>query len=423
MLPVSLKALETVVGREPSVASAATMSLEDFLELDRCLGEAFRVWSPPPREATTFRAFVPFTPGYDDWSWQAALVFAHEVVIPDPIDGVFMDRGGLAFTVGLRAGLEHLQDRQLSDEEVEIERRDLLREAASTAEGLGVLRRQLGAALKFMEDWREPLRRGVVITTPLRTTLGTLTKTAHLTIARHGFPGEGKGLLPAAIGEVPVDGLDRSLVALQEMRDTWPQANVRFASAQQSGSQFLATNVFEWHYVCTQLQLASAMVSDRAAVDMKAILALSAIGADLPAMRGLDAATALSIRSDFDEMSDWQTGLRGVIRRIPLEAMPGTIEFADVASSVLREELAPRIRRLETPLWTRRLKKNATQEAVAVSFSAAGLAGLTTFLSVSPVAFATLPLYALVRLAVSAIFNEPVSGESTVLVRLVRRKP
>lgn len=91
------------------------------------------------------------------------------------------------------------------------------------------------------------------------------------------------------------------LQVYNEYRNEWPTANIRFTHAVQSTSQFVATNPFEWEYLCAALTDVAAGLRDRAMSDSRSIAALgSLISVDVPLL-SVDADRAVKIRKGADD--------------------------------------------------------------------------------------------------------------------------
>lgn len=411
-----MRVLERLLGGEASPPAIQQMSGDAFLALDRALAEEYAGWTrPPPPPAGTFRACVPYTPGYSDWEFRAALMFAHAVVIPDPIDGFFLDRGGFAVV----AGYAMARRRAGGETNAEPARQELLGElfAGDNPEALKVARQQLQQAVEFLNAWRPALEAGFIDLVPLRTALNQAVR-----LISHE-PTESLAL-PMVIGRATRGGLEGREQALQEFeeyRSEWPMANIRFTHAVQSTSQFVATNPFEWEYLCAALQGAAGGLQDRAMSDSRAIAALgSLISVDVPLLT-VDAERAIRIREDADEFHAWQQSLSSTVRRIPIEASPGSPDFVGAATNVLRDELEPAARQLAKASWHRRVRDAAPKELVTLSLGAAGIAGLSQVATIGAAAFATPAIAVAARLAAVAIFPGASEGDSAVLAHLIRR--
>jgi len=405
--------LGDVLGGDVSHDAIRAMSADDFLELDRRLDQLYRCWSPSPPPVDSFRAFVPMGLPGETWAFEAALLFANSVTVPDPIDCVFFGGvEGVALVAGIGLSLE--QGGEYSDAALDAARVDLLTRLATSDEGLSALRSRLLEAVVFLEVWHDALEVGILHLTPLRTTVGVGMKVAHLATKR-------EGLLPEAFGQFLEDeSSDPGLSVYHEIRDAWPLANLRFAHAQQSRSRLVATDPYEWHYLQESLKTAAGPVErDRDLVDGKVVVGLAAAISELTVPISMDPFKALEIRRASDEFQEWQAGLRVTIRRMPAEATPGTRDFEGAAANVLEEELGPRIQAIEGSKPFQRLIAAAPRELVTLSLGAAGIAGLGEVTSVSPASFAAPPILTVARLAAGAAFGAA-GADSTVLARLIK---
>jgi hypothetical protein len=280
------------------------VTASQVLDLDAALASLARTWTAPQRARDEYRASVPFVLDRPDDGFRVALAFAHSVVIPDPIDGVFFARHDMGFVAGAIAA--ELGRGATPDEAIALGD-DLRVKAYTTAlskpDGLDLVRRQLLEAVSFVRRWREALDAHILQLVPSRSAIAALAISSLREYADKQGMIDARDVL-AAIGDAQWE------VVYEQLRGGFIDFNAQLVHARTAQASVVPPDEVSWRYL---QYLVAAGEHDRVSQAQRAQSLLTSV--DLPPLYGLGPANVLAIRGSSDEFNDWHQSLRALSRR------------------------------------------------------------------------------------------------------------
>lgn len=433
-----LDVLENALDGDISRTAAAKLSQRQVDDLFEAVNAFYASWSPPASEQSEMRVhlggWVAMTAktGLARDLLNSALLYAHEVVIYDPVAAYFEPRRNSLRTLPPVIGQGITGEGASVNVEATAGYVRFRGDLAGHRSCLGDAFEQLAELAPLIRDGvavpiphlRLTLQRQEEIFTGLRKMLGDeeYRAAASEVIDRPAITqDEGPQV------HIQVPPRNKKAAILQEFGDPAYYLARTLALASASGASYLPPSATEWRIYEQRLRSLGTRLAPKEREDL--IVAPAIVNASLPFLQDLSAKDLLGARRDGESFEHWRRALRRATRHIQASPAEGT-EFPAEARRVLEDELletADQVRK-ETSR-TASLSRHARSASIGMATGAVGVGVGTVALGAPLTGLATLATSGMLKWVWDSAFPAKLSGTKGVLAnffhdgRVVTRGP
>lgn len=423
--------LENALNGDLSAERAQQLSMEQVRSLREVVLQFYDAWAQSPAEEGSLRVHLggwvasAANDGIARDLLHAALLYAHQTVIYDPVAAYFEPRRRhlAAFRPVRGQGL---------DSEASSIHQERTGGYESFVDNLVAHRSNLALAIPRIAGLTPLIRDGIVVPIPhLKLTLQRQEKiwvaVRHLLsddeylrlldqpIDRPALTqDDGPGILFLTRPQTAADA------RIQQYGDAAYYLSRSIAMADASYASYLPPSGTEWAIYQQRLTRLGRALERSHELDLTVAPAL--VQSDLPYFKGLSGPDVLAARRDDEGFEHWRMGLRTATRQI--NNLPSDGEtFVGEAQDVLKdhlEETAAEVRKATSR--SAALKRNLRPTALTLSTGAAGIAGAAA-LGGGPAVFGTLTITGMLRWLGDSLLAPNLSGSKAVLAHLVHNRP
>jgi hypothetical protein len=420
--------LENSLDGDLSARRAERLSLSEVKSLREVVLQFYDAWAPYPGAEGTLRVHLggwvasAASDGLGRDLLHAALLYAHEVVIHDPVAAYFEPR---------RRSLRAF--RPVVGQGLNLETSQIQHERSSGYEYFGedhldAHRSHLALAIPRVASLADLIRGGVVLPIPhLKLTLQRQEKI--WTAVRYLLTDDDYARLVDNPIDRPALTADEGPAVLlltqprtaedariQQYGDAAYYLSRSIAMADVAYASYLPPSATEWAIYQQRLSRLGSVLSRDSKLDLTVAPAL--LHSDLPYFDGLSSADVLAVRRHDESFEQWRSRLRKAGRQI--NALPSEGQaFITEAGDVLRDELeetAAEVRQAVSR--SAALKRNLRPTTLGLSTGAAGIAGAAA-LAGGPGALSALTITGMLRWLADSLLAPNLSGSRAVLAHLV----
>jgi hypothetical protein len=418
--------LENALDGDVSDEHVRRLSMAQIASLREVVLEFYDAWAPYPAEDGLLRVHLGgwvaaiTSEGIPRDLLHAALIYAHEVVVHDPVAAYFEPRRRSLQIFEPVRGL----DINSNASSIQIERTSGYE---SFPDNLDAHHSHLAVAIPRLAALAPLIRNGIVLPIPhLKLTLQRQpriwTAVRHLLRdedyqARVNDPVDRPALTQDEGPIVRILTRPRTMAdaAVQQYGDAAYYLSRSIAMAEASYASYLPPSATEWAIYEQRLQQLGTVLERAHKLDLTVAPAL--VQSNLPYFTGLSAADVLAARRDEESFEHWRASLRKASRDI--NALPSDGEaFVSEAKDVLQDHLAETADEVRSATSrSATLKRNLRPMALTLSTGAAGIAGAAA-LGGGPAAFGALTITGMLKWLAGSLAAPNLSGSKAVLAHL-----
>jgi hypothetical protein len=422
--------LENALDGDLTRGAIDRLDLAEIAALAESVQDFYESWQPPVTAEGQLRVHLGgWVAGNLDHAGardllHTALVYAHEVILHDPVAAYFEPRR--AALRGLPA-IRHRSGMQIQSSQGHYEASG----GWVNAPNLEGARSYLGMAIEGLAPLAPLIRCGAAVPVPhLRIALDR--QQGVLSAVRHMISDE---RFRHAV-EQPVDGPPLTSdeahgfrVLTEPLKSRADVLNQNFgpvafylartlAIAEASGASYLPPSATDWALYENRLERVLAPALDRRAhVDLRVA---SAVGrSELPLLQGLDSSIVAKIHADEAAFEDWRRALRRFVKHVETSTSEGAA-FEAESRQVLDDELTPMVEEVVKAVRRSRVLREQSRDAKITLASGVAIAGGAASAGLVPAAaMATAAGSALATWLLKALFPKRQEGARAVVAHLL----
>lgn len=427
--PTIIDVLENALDGDLSPGRIESLSMTEVRTIREVVLEFYDAWAPYPAETGLLRVhlggWVATNAGQGGTArdlLHAALLYAHQVVIHDPVAAYFEPRRrrlrafpaveGLGLNVDASAAqLERTGGYESFPDNLEGHRSNLARGVVSLAELTPLIREGVVVPIPHL---KLTLQREQKIWTGVR---HLLHDDDYLKLLRNPIDRPALSFDTGTKVQFLTDPRTSSDAKIQEFGDSAYYLARTLAMAEASYAAYMPPSATEWALYEQRIRRLPTDLSRRTRLDLTVAPAL--VSSDLVYFQGLSNRDLLAIREDEESFEHWRASLRRATRQIselPSEGEDFAAEARDVLTDHL-DEAAGEVRQATSRRSA--LKRNLRPTGVSLSTGAAGVGGAAVT-GGGPAGLAAVGVSGMLKWLADSLLSPSLGGTKAVLAHLIQ---